>query len=212
MRAISGPAMSRASRMQSSLESTVASWTTEMIQPSSSAVEPARRTKSGSAPPRPGRGTAVTEPSFLEEEEKLVANMKKGVLAALGLAAQKLGNDIKNHQEVLSDAADMIMTTYAAESGLLRARKKAAAEGEDRAAAMADMFTLYTHDAIEKLSVWGKNILAMVTEGDELRVYLAALRRLTRHQPPNRAAARRQNFRCSRQACVPRSASTLIKT
>jgi alkylation response protein AidB-like acyl-CoA dehydrogenase len=128
------------------------------------------------------------EPRFLEEETKLVAGMKKVILATLGLAAQKHGRDLKDQQEVLSDAADIIMETYACESGLLRALKKAAAQGVESATAMADMVTLYLHDAMERIAVWGKQILAASAEGDELRTYLAGLRRLTKHDPVNRTA------------------------
>jgi len=127
------------------------------------------------------------EPEFLEEELKLVANMKKVVLAVLGLAAQKFGAGLKNQQEVLSDVADIIMETYGCESGILRALKKAAGNGEDSAAAMADMLTLGVHDAMDKVAVLARNVLANTVEGDELRTYAAGLRRLTKHDPVNRA-------------------------
>jgi len=127
------------------------------------------------------------EPGFLEEETKLVAAMKKSCLAALGFAAQKHGEDIKDRQEVLADAADMVMDTYACESGLLRALKKAAATGEESARPMADMVTLYVHDAMDRVALWGRNVLAQSAEGDELRTMMAGLRRLTKHVPVNRA-------------------------
>ncbi|MFO7653749.1 MAG: acyl-CoA dehydrogenase family protein [Candidatus Krumholzibacteriia bacterium] len=133
----------------------------------------------------PGLGDGG-EPGFLDDVERIVANMKKVVLATLGLAAQKHGPAIKDQQEILSDAADIIMEAYACESGLLRARKRAAAGGEEAAATMADMLTLYAHDAIERVAVWGKNILGATVEGDELRAYLSGLRRLTKHDPVNR--------------------------
>ena len=127
------------------------------------------------------------EPEFLEEEGKLVANMKKVVLAVLGLAAQKFGADLKNHQEVLADSADIIMEAYACESGILRALKKAAVNGEDSAAAMADMLSLSVHDAMDRVAVLARNVLAATVEGDELRTYAAGLRRLTKHDPVNRS-------------------------
>ncbi|PIE75753.1 acyl-CoA dehydrogenase [bacterium DOLJORAL78_65_58] len=65
------------------------------------------------------------EPAFLEEELKLVRNMKKTVLAGLGLAAQKFGLALKDQQEVLADVADICMEAYACESALLRTLKKA---------------------------------------------------------------------------------------
>lgn len=126
------------------------------------------------------------ESGFLEAEAKLVAAMKKAVLATVGFAAQKHGEALKDAQEILSDAADMMIETYACESGLLRARKKAMTEGEAAAAEMADMLTLYIHDAIDRVAKWGRNIAAASAEGDELRTMLAALRRLTKHDPVNR--------------------------
>ena len=126
------------------------------------------------------------EPEYLEDEAKLIANMKKVVLAVLGLAAQKHGMGLKDQQEVLSDTADIIMEAYACESALLRTLKKATRDGEDGAAAMADMLTLYVHDAMDRVGVLARNVLAATVEGDELRTYAAGLRRLTKHDPVNR--------------------------
>ncbi len=127
------------------------------------------------------------EPGFLENEAKLVASMKKTMLATLGFAAQKAGPGLKELQEVLSDAADIAIEIYACESGLLRACKKAKRDGVDAAAGMADMVTLYTHDAMDRVAVWGRNILAGVAVGDELKTMLAGLRRLAKHDPVDRA-------------------------
>ncbi len=132
--------------------------------------------------------TEPGEPEFLEDEGKLIANMKKVVLAVLGLAAQKFGKDLKDQQEVLSDCADIIMQTYACESGWLRALKKAATDGEESTTAMAEMLTLFTHDAMDKVAVLARNVLSATVEGDELRTYAAGLRRLTKHDPVNRSA------------------------
>lgn len=131
--------------------------------------------------------TETGEPGFLEEETKLVSAMKKACVAALGFAAQKHGEAIKDQQEILSDTADMVMETYACESGLLRTLKKASADGEESARPMADILTLYTHDAMDRVAVWGRNVLAQTAEGDELRTMLAGMRRLTKHVPVNRA-------------------------
>ncbi len=127
------------------------------------------------------------EPEFLEDEMKLVLNMKKVVLATLGLAAQKFGMGLKNQQEVLADIADVCMEAYACESGILRALKKAGKDGEEAAGAMADMLTLGVHDSMDKVAVLARNILAGTVEGDELRTYAAGLRRLTKHDPVNRS-------------------------
>jgi len=127
------------------------------------------------------------EPGFLDEEAKLVASMKKTLLATLGFAAMKSGVGLKDRQEVLADAADIAMEAYACESGLLRARKKAQRDGREAAALMGDMVTLYTHDAMDRVAVWGRNILAGVASGDELKMMLAGVRRLAKHDPVDRA-------------------------
>ncbi len=127
------------------------------------------------------------EPEFLEDEMKLVLNMKKVVLATLGLAAQKFGMGLKYQQEVLADIADVCMEAYACESGLLRALKKANKDGEEAAAPMADMLQLGVHDAMDKVSVLARNILGNTVDGDELRTYAAGLRRLTKHDPVSRS-------------------------
>ena len=127
------------------------------------------------------------EPTFLEEEMKLVQNMKKTVLAGLGLAAQKFGMALKDQQEVLSDVADICMEAYACESAVLRAMKKAEKDGEEAAAHMANMCTLGVHDSMDRVGTFARHVLANTVEGDELRTYAAGLRRLTKHDPVNRA-------------------------
>jgi alkylation response protein AidB-like acyl-CoA dehydrogenase len=127
------------------------------------------------------------EPGFLEEETQLVANLKKTSLALLGIAAQKHGEGLKDHQEVLSDLADVIMAAYACESGLLRTLKRAERDGRDAAAGMADMTTLYVHDAVEKAGTLGRRVLADCLAGDELRTMGAGLRRLVKHDQVNRS-------------------------
>jgi len=127
------------------------------------------------------------EPAFLEDETKIVANLKKIALATLGIAAQTYGEGLKDQQEILADVADIVMEAYACESGLLRTLKKAETDGEDGAALMARMVTLYVHDAVERCGVWGRNILANTLAGDELRTMMAGLRRLSKHDPVPRA-------------------------
>jgi hypothetical protein len=53
---------------------------------------------------------------------------------------------------------------------------------------MADMVRLYTHDAMEKVSTLARNVLGATCEGDELRVMMAGLRRLAKHEALNRSS------------------------
>ena len=126
------------------------------------------------------------EPGFLEAEAQQVAGMKKVILATLGIAAQKFGMSLKDQQGVLSDVADITIETFACESALLRAQKKAARDGEAAAEPMADMVRLYVNDAMERVATLGRNVLGAACQGDELRVMLAGLRRLAKHDAINR--------------------------
>ncbi len=127
------------------------------------------------------------EPGFLEIETGLAESMKKIALATLGLAAQKFGKQLKDHQTILADAADIIMEAYACESGVLRAKKQAGREDEQAAALMASACTLYAHDAMDRVAVLGRRILAETLAGDELRTMLGGLRRLAKHEPVARS-------------------------
>jgi len=137
-------------------------------------------------------------PSFEEDEgllaaeQKLATNAKKVALMTLGTAAQKYMMALADQQEILMGVADIIIDTYAIESAILRAQKLAAAAGENAAARYLDMTQVYCHDAVNRIEVRAKDTLAAMSEGDELRTLLAALRRFTKRTPINTVAARQR--------------------
>lgn len=130
--------------------------------------------------------------SLLAAEQKLTANAKKVALMTLGTAAQKYMMKLADQQEILMGVADIIMDTYAMESAILRARKLAASQGEKAAERYLDMTRVFCNDAVERIEARAKNTLAGMSEGDELRTLLAALRRFTKLQPMNTIAARQR--------------------
>jgi alkylation response protein AidB-like acyl-CoA dehydrogenase len=137
-------------------------------------------------------------PSFDEDEGilatemKLVRNAKKVALMILGTAAQKYMMKLAEQQEILLGIADVIIDTYAMESAILRAQKLAASQGEAAAERYIDMARVFCNDAIERIEVHAKNTLSGMSEGDELRTLLAALRRFTKMTPMNTIAARQR--------------------
>jgi outer membrane PBP1 activator LpoA protein len=137
-------------------------------------------------------------PGFDEDEEllaaemKLAQNAKKVALMTLGTAAQKYMMSLAEQQEILIGIADIIMDTYAMESAILRAQKLAASRGEEAAARYMDMTRVFCNDAVERVEANAKNMLAAMSEGDELRTLLAALRRFTKWTPLNTIAARQR--------------------
>ena len=84
------------------------------------------------------------------------------------------------------------MDGFAMESAILRAQKISASQGEKAAGPFVEMTRVFCNDAIERIEAHAKNTLAAMSDGDELRTLLAALRRFTKMTPINTVAARQQ--------------------
>jgi hypothetical protein len=54
------------------------------------------------------------------------------------------------------------------------------------------MTRVFCNDAVGRIEAAAKDTLAAMSEGDELRTLLAALRRFTKHTPINTVAARQR--------------------
>jgi hypothetical protein len=130
--------------------------------------------------------------TLLAAEQKLATSAKKVALMTLGTAAQKYMMKLGDQQEILMGIADIIMDSYAMETAILRARKLASSQGEKAAERYVDMTRVFCNDAVGRIESKAKNTLAGMSEGDELRTLLAALRRFTKLQPMNTIAARQR--------------------
>lgn len=128
--------------------------------------------------------------SPLANERKLAANAKKVAIALIGSAAQKFQAALTEQQMILSWTADVIIEAFQIDSTVGRTAKMIARDGADKHGFAIDATRLYTYDAVTRIEVAAKNALAAIAEGDELRVMLAALRRLTKQEPLNTAAIR----------------------
>jgi alkylation response protein AidB-like acyl-CoA dehydrogenase len=138
-----------------------------------------------------GPSLAAPEEGFLAAEARMLAGAKKVALMCLGTAVQKLGEALKDEQEVLGHFADVAMATYALESALLRARKRAASRGEDATRLQEAAVRCYAQDAMDEIEASARKLLAAVEEGDTLRTLLAALKRFTKRDVCNTVALRR---------------------
>jgi alkylation response protein AidB-like acyl-CoA dehydrogenase len=127
----------------------------------------------------------------LEAELFAVRGFKKVCLMLLGLSMQTYGDKVTEEQEVVSWTADVLIDTFAAESALLRARQ-AHRTGGAGAAMHVDTARLFINDAATRVDATARQALAAMTEGDTLRVMLAALRRLLRITPINTVPIRRR--------------------
>lgn len=118
-------------------------------------------------------------------QKYLTANAKKITLMAAGLAAQRFGNDLEKEQEILVNLADMVSGVYAMESALLRTEKAIAKEGPEKSRQKILYTEIFCEEAFNKLELDAKETLLAVSEGDQQRLMLSALRKLTRRDPVN---------------------------
>ena len=128
--------------------------------------------------------------SPLAKERKLAANAKKVALMLIGSAAQKFREGLAEQQMVLSWTADVIIDSFLMDSTIGRTAKVIARDGEAKHAVAIEATRLFTHDAVNRIEIAGRNALAAIAEGDELRMLLAALKRFTKQEPLNTAAIR----------------------
>ncbi|WP_203363021.1 acyl-CoA dehydrogenase family protein [Bacillus sp. REN10] len=131
-----------------------------------------------------------TEP--LAQEKYLVKNAKKIGLVAAGLAVQKYGKALEREQEVLSNLADIVNLIYAMESAVLRTEKAIANVGEEKSKQKLLYTQIFCQEAFDEIEAHAKETLIAVEEGDNLRMMLSVLRKLTRYTPINIIAKKRE--------------------
>ncbi len=115
------------------------------------------------------------------EEKYIIANLKKLFLMIGGAIAQKYGNDVDKHQQLMLAAADILIQIYMAESAILRAEKLAKAQGKDAVEGQIAMAKLNLFNAIDIIETAGKHSIISFAEGDEQRMMLMGLKRFTKY-------------------------------
>lgn len=125
------------------------------------------------------------------KEKKVLKNLKKAGLMIAGAAVQKLGENLKDEQEILMHLADMLIEGYAAESAVLRAEKLVSLRGEDSCKIQVDLAKINLYNAVENINWSGKQAIYAFGEGDEMRMMLMGLKRFTKTDPFNLKEARR---------------------
>ena len=128
----------------------------------------------------------------LDQERHLLKNAKKIVLLGAGLAAQKYMQKLENEQEILANLADMAADVFNMEAAILRTEKAIAKDGEAKSNQKLLYTQVHTQEAFNRIEADAKEILIAVEEGDNLRMMLSSLRKLTRHTPINVIAKKRE--------------------
>ena len=128
----------------------------------------------------------------LASETVLVKNAKKIGLLAAGLAAQRFGTKLEEEQEVLANIADIASNIFAMESVLLRTEKAIARNGEEKEQQKILYTEIFCQEAFEAIEKDAKETLLAAVDGDNQRMMLSALRKLTRSTPHNVIAKKRE--------------------
>jgi butyryl-CoA dehydrogenase len=113
----------------------------------------------------------------------LVPNAKKIALLLMAVAFEKFGVELEKQQEVIAGIADVIMETFAMESVQLRSQKNSNA---------ADICAAMLPDAMGRIEIFSRPVLAACSEGDALRTNMAILRRFAKFDPVDSIALRRR--------------------
>lgn len=128
----------------------------------------------------------------LAQEKVLVANAKKIGLLAAGLAAQRFGTKLEAEQEVLVNIANIANNLFAMESAALRTEKAIRRDGVEKSTQKLLYTQIYCQEAFDEIEKAAKETLIASVEGDNLRMMVSALRKLTRYTPYNVIAKKRE--------------------
>ena len=129
---------------------------------------------------------------MLEAERQALVDVKRLGQTALATAARAFGAAVRDQQEVLAHAANVILECYAIESALGRAEKMTA-RGSERAAIAVDIVRVYTSDAMDRVAHAGKQIVnALAGQAEAIEPLRAALARVREHPGTDTVSARRR--------------------
>ncbi len=129
------------------------------------------------------QGELLAGPSLAGGPPDLVKNAKKVALLCLGVAYQKYMTELDSQQEILAALCDITMQAFAMESVQLRSQKHNVAP---------KMTAVFLQEAMEEVERHARMVLAACAEGDDLRIQLAALKRLSKFEPVNTIALRQE--------------------
>ncbi|AFU70218.1 very long chain acyl-CoA dehydrogenase, putative [Psychroflexus torquis ATCC 700755] len=119
---------------------------------------------------------------LLAEEKAMLKRLKKVFLMVAGSAAQKYGEELDQHQQILLASADILIETYMAESAILRVEKNAMRYGEDSQKVQIAIAKLRLYKAVDKINEKAKEGIISFAEGDEQKMMLMGLKRFTKYE------------------------------
>src|SRR5262249_29899558 len=129
--------------------------------------------------------------SPLRGERDFVARLKRLAIVLLGQASATCGDGLKDEQEVQAQIADIVIETYATESGMARAEKMLA-RGDSRAGLAVDIARVYANDAADKVTAAAKQVVAALSAHGADDSLACGVQQLVASAPIDAIAARRR--------------------
>jgi alkylation response protein AidB-like acyl-CoA dehydrogenase len=127
--------------------------------------------------------SSLRQPGPLGIELRKVEAAKQCVLYALGFSTRKLGESIKDRQQVLGNFADALIDVFAMDSVLARTLQLVASRGEQAAELPIAMTRLFCEAAHERVFDACREIVIWLGEGEEFSAEMQALGRLYQKTP-----------------------------
>jgi alkylation response protein AidB-like acyl-CoA dehydrogenase len=137
------------------------------------------------------RAGGATSGTPLGTEREFLARIKRLATVLLGQAVAVYGDGLKDEQEVLAQIADVVIETYATESGVLRAEKMAA-RGDGRAPLAVDIARVYAHDAADKVAAASRQVVEALHPRGASSALAESVPRMTTQPAFDVIAARRR--------------------
>jgi butyryl-CoA dehydrogenase len=126
----------------------------------------------------------------LDYQRRVVARSKAVLVFLLGAAIERYGQALGDEQGILGPLSDIAIEVFAMESGLLRALKSVDAAGERQSALKINMAKLHINDAMARVAISARQIIAANETGDGLDSELEAFSRASHYVPVNTVALR----------------------
>ncbi len=118
---------------------------------------------------------------LFSEEKELIKNLKKAFLMVAGKAVETFGMELEKQQQLVMNAAELMIDIYVAESTILKTEKLVKRTSESECEAQIAMAKLNLFNATESVIRNAKEAIFSFAEGDEQRMMLMGLKRFTKY-------------------------------
>jgi alkylation response protein AidB-like acyl-CoA dehydrogenase len=136
--------------------------------------------------------TSVDGMNYFDRKYLYINNIKKIALMLIKNASEKFQRKLVLEQEVLNNISDITMQAYVGESTLLRVKKMAEMQGEDKIALYKDILDVFVFDSMTKVYKLAFDAMNSIEDTENYEKMLNAVKVLTQVAPLNVKESRRR--------------------